>query len=214
MNDKEKQIEEITQKAVRKNENKKCNFADLLNQEIEELKKANAIEEMAKIMCGNDCEECAKESANFYGQTLEEARNNKCLLKNCAKTLYEQGYRKIPDGAVVLTEGEYSDILSDEIQTIKRDVAEFWANANFDEVVKELHNLGYRKLDDHAIMSLRKAHGIENKIRKETAREVIKKFISQIEFHGIATMDGDLEYFKISGLGLREIAREQFGVEV
>lgn len=101
---KEKQIEEITQKAVRKNENKKCNFADLLNQEIEELKKANAIEEMAKIMCGNDCEECAKESANFYGQTVEEARNNKCLLKNCAKTLYNAGYRKIDKDSVLIPE--------------------------------------------------------------------------------------------------------------
>ena len=41
--------------------------------------KEEQIREMAKIMCGNDCEECAKESAEFYKQTLEEARNNKCL---------------------------------------------------------------------------------------------------------------------------------------
>ena len=72
------------------------------------------IEEMAKIMCGNDCEECAKESAEFYNQTLEEARNNKCLLKNCAKTLYEQGYRKLPDGATVLLVGENNRALDEK----------------------------------------------------------------------------------------------------
>jgi len=69
--------------------------------------KEKQIEEIAKIMCGNDCEECAKESANFYGQTLEEARNNKCLLKNCAKTLYNAGYRKIEDYEVVISKDEY-----------------------------------------------------------------------------------------------------------
>ena len=72
------------------------------------------IEEMAKIMCGNDCEECAKESAEFYNQTLEEARNNKCLLKNCAKTLYEQGYRKLPDGATVLLVGGNNQALDEK----------------------------------------------------------------------------------------------------
>ena len=50
---------------------------------------------------------------------------------------------------------------------------------------------------------------------ERTTKEVVEKFISEIEFHGIATMDGlGLEYFKISSLGLREIAREQFDVEV
>ena len=103
MKDKEKQIK-INREAGA--------MADLLNQEQEELQKASAIEEMAKIMCGNDCEECAKESAEFYKQTIEEARNNKCLLKNCAKTLYEQGYRKLPEDSVVLSKEEYESDLT------------------------------------------------------------------------------------------------------
>ena len=40
------------------------------------------------------------------------------------------------------------------------------------EIAKTLILLGYRKLDDHAIMALRKAKGIENKIRKETAEKI------------------------------------------
>ncbi|MBR2070419.1 MAG: hypothetical protein IJ981_03230 [Clostridia bacterium] len=150
--------------------------------------KEKQIEEMAKIMCGNDCEECAKETSFLRGISLEKAKAEKCLLKNCAKTLYEQGYRKIPDGAVVLTKEEYKQIYNDERASYYRAENLFIEN-----------DLLNRKLVQ---------------ARKETAREVIKRFISQIEFHGIATMDGDLEYFKISGLGLREIAREQFGVEV
>lgn len=40
------------------------------------------------------------------------------------------------------------------------------------EIAKALYLLGYRKLDDHAIMVLRKAEGIENRIRKETAEKI------------------------------------------
>lgn len=77
------------------------------------------IEEMAKVMCGNDCEECARESAEFYKQTLEEARNNKCLLKNCAKTLYEQGYRKLPEDSVTIRKCEYDALKAIEKYHIK-----------------------------------------------------------------------------------------------
>jgi hypothetical protein len=149
--------------------------------------KDKEIEEMAQIINGST-----------EIDTIEYYR-----CRNIAITLYLQGYRKIPEGAVVLTEGEYSDILSDEIQTIKRDVAEFWAYANFDEVVKELHNLGYRKLDDHAIVSLRKAHGIENKIRKETAREILDKVVGINNLYGFGAVN----------TLVKKLARE-YGVEV
>lgn len=96
-----------------------------------------------------------------------------------------------------------------------------------DSQAKELYEQGYRKIPKNAVVipekiteetsaeTLIKIAKYNEKVRKEMAKEVIEKFISQIEFRGIATMDGgNLEYFKISGLGLREIAREQFGVEV
>ena len=88
---------------------------------------------------------------------------------------------------------------------------------------KYLYEQGYRKLsEDSVVLSREEYEKIAQSFAKElllqterTTKEVVEKFISEIEFHGIATMDGvGLEYFKISSLGLREIAREQFDVEV
>jgi hypothetical protein len=126
-----------------------------------------------------------------------------------AKKLYDIA---VPEDSVVLTKGEYSDIITDEVQSIERDVAEFWANGNFNEVVKELYNLGYRKLDDHAIMVLRKAKGIENRIRKETA----EKFI--VEMKASETLSSLLDagwevFYKMICNDMYELAK-QFGVEI
>jgi hypothetical protein len=85
------------------------------------------------------------------------------------KYLIERGWTKIHESAVVLTEGEYKDLISDEVKTIERDIAEYWVTQDVESVAKELHKDGYRKLDDHAIFVLRKAKCLEYKIRKETA---------------------------------------------
>ena len=37
--------------------------------------KEKQVQEMMKVMCDYDCEECARESAEFYNQTIEESRN-------------------------------------------------------------------------------------------------------------------------------------------
>ena len=50
-----------------------------------------------------------------------------------------------------------------------------------DDIAEGLYNAGYRKLDDHAIMVLRKAKGIENRIRKETAEKIFKMLISKLD---------------------------------
>ena len=77
------------------------NMCDLLNQEQAELKKA-MIEEMKKDMCeeyGTDLchNECHCDCANDF----------------IAEMLYEKGYRKIPEGAVVLTREEFENINKD-----------------------------------------------------------------------------------------------------
>jgi hypothetical protein len=100
------------------------------------------------------------------------ARNWASLI---AEELIKYYQPKIPEGAVVLTEGEYSDMLSAEVETIERDIAEYWANEDAESVAKELHKDGYRKLDDHAILVLRKAKGLEEKVRKETAEKFAEK---------------------------------------
>lgn len=45
-------------------------------------------------------------------------------------------------------------------------------------------------------------------IRKETA----KKFARQVEFHSVATMQDNVEYFTISALSLKEILHEEFDI--
>ena len=50
-----------------------------------------------------------------------------------------------------------------------------------DDIAEGLYNAGYRKLDDHAIMVLRKAKGIENRIRKETAEEILNAVVGAID---------------------------------
>lgn len=134
---------------------------------------------------------------------------NSCTALNCEKTwlaekLYNAGYRKLPEDSVVLSEGEYSDILNDEIQIIERDIAEFWAYGKFDEVVKELYNLGYRKLDDHAIMVLRKAKGIENRIRKETAEKIFNSLLKEFNKRK-SCGNADVVVYELA---------KQFGVEI
>ena len=78
-------------------------FADLLNQEIEELQKAKAIEEMAQTIC---------EFAHSTGRC--DCVNNfapNCTWKDMATSVYNAGYRKITD-SVVLSKEEYEKLKS------------------------------------------------------------------------------------------------------
>lgn len=94
------------QKAVRKSVGQESAFVDMLNQEMKELQeglKQKQIEEMAKIILEASCK--GSECANCeFVKRVEEAKIT-CL---CLKSLYNAGYRKIPENdAVVLTEKEY-----------------------------------------------------------------------------------------------------------
>ena len=109
---------------------------------------------------------------------------------------------------IMLSREEYEKLLARPLKAMGDFVISKIKNKDYELVKKEnydkLCHLAYFGYDD-----------VKEQSRKETTEDVIKKFISEIEFHGIATMDGiGLEYLKISSLGLREIAREQFGVEV
>lgn len=131
------------------------------------------IEEMAKLVQGDMCGDVPCEECNYHGKMKILPRY--CGVYLIAEKLYNAGYRKIPEGAVVLTETEYNDLLSDEVKTIERDIAEYWATEEVATVAKELHKEGYRKIDDHAILVLRKAKCLEQKIRKETAEKFAER---------------------------------------
>ena len=74
--------------------------------QIEEIEE---IEEMAKALCKNtsnkgDCEECG------FRDGKEVFVNRICYKFDDAINLYNLGYRKIPEGAVVLTREEYDEL--------------------------------------------------------------------------------------------------------
>lgn len=73
------------------------------------------IEQMAKIMCGHDCEECAKETADWRGVSLEKAKAEQCLIKKQAELLYNAGCRIILEDSVVLTNDEWARLRNLEI---------------------------------------------------------------------------------------------------
>lgn len=49
---------------------------------------------------------------------------------------------------------------------------------------------------------------------EQATKDAVKKFADLVEFHSVASMEDNVEYFTISALGLKEILRENFGVEV
>lgn len=71
------------------------------------MTKEDQIDEMAKYIC-NVCEmgfsftgDCSEGGQDYYKRCT--------LTQETAKALYEEGYRKVPDGAVVLTPEERGD---------------------------------------------------------------------------------------------------------
>lgn len=88
---------------------------------------------------------------------------------------------------------------------------QFYCQVNY-SALETLYNAGYRKLDDHAIMVLRKAKGLEERIRKETAKEILQELYtwlwSKKSEYGFMTMLKSEFLCK-----LREIIG-QYGVEI
>lgn len=75
------------------------NMVDLLNQEQTELKTA-MIEEMAKSYC----DYCMAQTGE---KKCENQADKRCRVFWDCEFFYNAGYRKIPEGAVVLTEDEW-----------------------------------------------------------------------------------------------------------
>lgn len=48
------------------------------------------------------------------------------------------------------------------------------------QIAMNFYNAGYRKLDDHAIMVLRKAKDMEERIRKETAEKFAERLKAEL----------------------------------
>ena len=96
-------------------------------------------------------EEMARDLCNRYSETTERCRidhygcNYTCGYYDNAKTLYDKGYRKIPENAVVLTREEYKEILDREYE-LKR-----WALENgaktAEKFAERLKSMAYQSTD-------------------------------------------------------------------
>ena len=160
MNDKEKQIVEITKKAVRKDTDNTGSMVDLLNQEINEIlnneKLEQLIHELKIAMCSYEsCEDCP---------------TSWCYTEECATMAIYKGYRKIDkDKEVVISKEEY-ELLTNDLD--KGDYGDF--ERGYSQAHKEM-------LKD-CIESNKKAEQIGyEKGSKETAEKIIKHLLNFIE---------------------------------
>lgn len=138
------------------------------------------IEEIAEWICSYNCDR----STCFGGC-------EKCDNYKLANNLYEQGYRKLPENAVVLTKEEY-----DEIKQYQSYIPEL--KKAFDKV----RNATAEMYKDECEYWKSRCEEIGNVASKETAREILRRFVEFSE--NPCNSREDI---------LEELAR-QFGVEV
>ena len=177
------------------------------------------IEEMAKLvqcdMCGDvPCEEC-----NYHGKMKILPRY--CGVYLIAEKLYNAGYRKIHEGAVVLTREE---LFRDSTQLSKEKQIEIIHNIilenldyGYEETATAIYDANYRKIPklgvilpfDHYDNLLK----TDKQVRKETAEKFAERLkeklnewlednedddgkidfgIAEIELIGVKSLDGEI----------------------
>lgn len=116
--------------------------------------------------------------------------------KLCAATaIINAGYRKIPEGAVVLTMEEYEKLKL------------------FEERVRSGVCFTQKEWFDYCQKDSNERTSLLIKAKKDTRKETADKFARLVEFHSVSTRDENgREIFTISALGLKEILHEEFGI--
>ena len=142
------------------------------------------IEEMAKEISESNilCKDCGD-----YGDTY--------CTEAIANTLYKAGYRKIPEGSVVLSTEDYSDYLT--LQSNYTNAKERCEKLQADNE-RLYKNLGKFK----------------ESVRKETAKEILRDIKYEIEDRNGAMLEEDLS---VDATILQEVLNEiakQYGVEI
>ena len=144
------------------------------------MDKQKQIDEMAKIMCGG----CIENELMTCSFTHEEIPCD--FAKNFAEALYNAGYRKIPENAVVLTRGDYEKLLDVRADVILKDI---------DKVFKEEFEDTKRSMEKK-IKPIYKA--IETRTRKETAEKFAERLKYEVlNFCGTEEENGYFERGKI-----------------
>lgn len=137
------------------------------------------IEEMAKKYPITDKDKLF----NVVNSACDLVYMRKDNIEKIVNALYNEGYRKIPKNAVVLTREEYNEL--------QKGVKTHNYTAMFEAQDAYRWEQGYF----------------------QGCKETAEKFARLVEFHSVSTRDNDgREIFTISALGLKEILHEEFGI--
>ena len=126
-------------------------FVDLLNQEIKELKE-NQIEEMAKLLCFQNCKHCED-----------------CYFIKLATILYKQGYRKIDKDSVVLSREEYQlwNILKKTWASNDKEISA----EDMLETLKNTKELGSKETAEKILQIIKEEYGYIGNLEKIIAKQ-------------------------------------------
>ena len=158
------------QKAVRKEAGQEGAFVDLLNQEMRELQdsmKQKQIEEMARDFGEQKGYGCRAATLSCKECILQ----GDCMPYSYAEGAYNAGYRKIPEGAVVLTKEEAGQVYG----TVKahgkllKDLRE--AKAVFEKEMEEAKKEFVKQFEEH-----------EKELRKETAEKFAERLKAKAHY--------------------------------
>ena len=143
------------------------------------------IEELASLMadCNTTCDECFEKFESVTTMKIKE-REKHCQVYAYAQRAVEQGYRKIPEGAVVLTKEEYEKLKNKPpFAVIKYD------EDKMKKIVKEAAK--------NTVFEFTKKG--KDEIRKATAREILNAVDNESNGQAIS---------------ITNYLREKYGVEV
>ena len=129
-------------------------IVDLLNEEIAELSKAQ-IEEIGQAManCDTTCNKCFEQLQSVMAMKIKE-REKHCQAYYYAKRLYNLGYRKLPENAVVVMPDKLNEYQKAELQIIKDQARKETAREILSKVGKVCGDYQWFK-------NLRKEYGVE-----------------------------------------------------
>ena len=141
--------------------------------------KEKQIEELARLMadCNTTCDECFEKYERVTTMKIKE-REKHCQVYAYAQRAVEQGYRKIPEGAVVLAKEEYEKLKNKPpFAVIKYD------EDKMKKIVKEAAKTTVFEFTEKG----------KDEIRKETAKEFAEKLKDRMndrEYMGIRYKQG------------------------
>ncbi len=147
------------------------------------------IKQMAKCManCENTCDECFEQMESVTTKKIKN-REQHCLAYMFAKRAVEQNYRKLPEGAIVLSMGEYEK-LKLNLAIEKKRADESYTQKEVEEIIASKERIK----------------------SKETAEKIYRKAEKKARFKDGGYYDKDRYYLDMEDL--KEIL-EQFGVDL